>query len=118
MAAPGAPSLPPLPSLTARPLGVSPHDEIDDDDSVDEEIAIPSGRASLGRQTIDVAVEEDEDASGAWDDAGESDEEEAEDAFADEDESESFVVDSDEGAATDDDDGGYEDDEAYEDEDG
>jgi S-DNA-T family DNA segregation ATPase FtsK/SpoIIIE len=118
MAAPGAPSLPTLPSITARPLGVSPHDEIDDDDSVDEEIAIPSGRASLGRQTIDVAVEEDEDASGAWDDAGESDEEEAEDAFADEDESESFVVDSDEGAATDDDDGGYEDDEAYEDEDG
>jgi S-DNA-T family DNA segregation ATPase FtsK/SpoIIIE len=112
-AAPGEKSLPTLPSIAVRPLGVSPHDVDEDRDEIfDEEIAIPSGRASLGRQPIDVEVENDEEASGRWDDAGEDDEEETEDAFAEEDESESFIVDSDEPEA----DSG--DDEEFEDEDG
>jgi len=111
-AAPGTQSLPALPSIAVRPLGVSPHDVDEDrDESFDEEIAIPSGRASLGRQPIEVEVENDEEASGSWDDAEEDDEEETEDAFAEEDESESFIVDADEPEA----DSG--DDEAYEDED-
>ncbi|MEI8368968.1 MAG: DNA translocase FtsK 4TM domain-containing protein, partial [Planctomycetia bacterium] len=101
-AAPGMPSLPALPSVAVRPLGVSPHDVDDDEDDDHADVAIPGGRASLGRQVGKVVrvVEEDEvgdeDVSGAWDDAEESDEEpEGDDAFAEEDESESFIVDSD-----------------------
>jgi hypothetical protein len=101
-AAPGMPSLPALPSVAVRPLGVSPHDVDDDEDDDHADVAIPGGRASLGRQVVKVAEVaeeaevEDGDASGAWNDAEESDEEpEADDAFAEEDESESFIVDSD-----------------------
>ena len=96
-AAPGMPALPALPSVAVRPLGVSPHDVDDDEEDDHADVAIPGGRASLGRQ-VGKVVEEDEDGdvSGAWDDAEESDEEpEADDAFAEEDESESFIVDSD-----------------------
>ena len=96
-AAHGTPSLPALPSVAVRPLGVSPHDA-DDDEENDrvEDVSIPGGRASLGRQVVEEdETDEDEAVSGAWDDAEESDEEgQADDAFAEEDESESFIVDS------------------------
>jgi hypothetical protein len=112
-AAPGSPSLPTLPSIAVRPLGVSPHDAAEDeDDDRDDHVAIPGGRASLGRH----AVEEQEEASGTWDDASEAtdDEAEEEDAFVEEDESESFIVDADDtGPEGDDDDEGE--DEDYED---
>ena len=112
-AAPGSPSLPTLPSIAVRPLGVSPHDADDDeDDDHDDDVAIPGGRASLGRQAVVIEedAEEDRQASGEWDDASEAtdDEAEADDAFAEEDESESFIVDSDD--PVDDDDGEAEDD--------
>jgi hypothetical protein len=122
-AAPGSPSLPTLPSIAVRPLGVSPHDaDEDEDDDHDVDIAIPGGRASLGRQVVVIEehAEEDEQASGEWDDASEAtdDESEGDDAFAEEDESESFIVDSDDPAGeADGDEDEDEGDEDYEDED-
>jgi S-DNA-T family DNA segregation ATPase FtsK/SpoIIIE len=128
-AAPGSPLLPTLPSIAVRPLGVSPHDADDDeDDDHDVDIAIPGGRANLGRQVVVIEehAEDDQQASGEWDDASEAiddeatdDEVEGDDAFAEEDESESFIVDSDDPAGEVDGDGDEDDedeDEDYEDE--
>jgi len=101
-AAPGMPSLPALPSVAVRPLGVSPHDVDDDEEDDHADVAIPGGRASLGRQVVVIEEdpEEDEQASGEWADASAATDDEAEvdDAFAEEDESESFIVDSDDPA--------------------
>ena len=124
-AAPGSPLLPTLPSIAVRPLGVSPHDadeDEDDDHDHDVDIAIPGGRASLGRQVvvIEEEAEDDEQASGEWDDASAAtdDESEGDDAFAEEDESESFIVDSDDPAGeADGDEDEDEGDEDYEDDD-
>jgi DNA segregation ATPase FtsK/SpoIIIE, S-DNA-T family len=122
-AAPGSPLLPTLPSIAVRPLGVSPHDADEDaDDDHDHDIAIPGGRASLGRQAVVIEedAEEDEQASGEWDDASAATDDEAEvdDAFAEEDESESFIVDSDDPAGeVDGDEDENEDEDDYEDDD-
>jgi len=118
MAAPGAAPLPTLPSIAVRPLGLSPHEADDDEASVDEEIAIPAGRATLARQAIGVEVEDDADESGTWEDTEEGAEDEAdEDVFADEDESESFIVDSDDPEADVDGDDDEQDDEEDEEDD-
>jgi S-DNA-T family DNA segregation ATPase FtsK/SpoIIIE len=113
VAAPGARALPSLPSIAVRPLGVSPHDAAEEEEGDEEDVAIPSGRPSLGRQVVE-EEEEAEESSDEWEDAEESGDEETDDAFAEEDESESFVVDSDENAPADGDDGAYEDDEEEE----
>jgi hypothetical protein len=121
-AAPGMPSLPALPSVAVRPLGVSPHDVDDDEEDDHADVAIPGGRASLGRQVVVIEEdpEEDEQASGEWDDASAATDDEAEvdDAFAEEDESESFIVDSDDPAGeVDGDEDENEDEDDYEDDD-
>jgi S-DNA-T family DNA segregation ATPase FtsK/SpoIIIE len=122
-AVPGAPALPGLPSIAVRPLGVSPHDAADDEDEKrddhDDHVALPGGRARLARQAapVEEEIEDDEQASGEWDDASEATdaEDDVEDAFAEEDESESFIVDSDDPGSDGNDEEG--DEEEYEEED-